>query len=55
MNKAVNLKCQRCGYEWTYTGLSDWYASCPMCRTSVSIKKQVGGNNVQTTEYDKNR
>jgi len=55
MNKEINLKCHRCGYNWTYRGQSDWYAVCPRCRTTVSIKKQVGGNNVQTTKHNKNR
>ena len=37
---AVRVKCQRCGYEWTYKGKSKWYACCPMCRTSVNLKKR---------------
>jgi hypothetical protein len=37
----VKLRCSRkdCGYAWNYSGKSPFYASCPMCRTSVNIKK----------------
>ncbi len=33
------LRCRRCGYEWEYGGKSEWYASCPRCRTSVRVGK----------------
>ena len=35
------LKCPRvlCGYVWKYNGKSCYYAKCPKCLTSVSIKK----------------
>ena len=36
----MKLKCQRCGHNWDYKGKSKWYATCPMCKTSVNIKKQ---------------
>lgn len=35
----MDLKCQRCGYEWDYKGKSKWYASCPRCRTTVKVKE----------------
>ena len=35
----MKLKCQRCKYEWDYQGKSDWYTSCPRCRTSIKVKK----------------
>ena len=28
-----------CGYAWNYTGTSLWIASCPKCKTTVSINK----------------
>lgn len=31
------LRCGRCGYEWNYEGKSEWYASCPRCRTTVRV------------------
>ena len=36
------LKCQNpdCGYEWDYNGESKFYATCPRCKSSVSIRKQ---------------
>ena len=36
----VKLKCKRCDYEWEYNGDSEWYASCPKCRTTVNVRKQ---------------
>jgi hypothetical protein len=37
--KATLLKCQRCGYNWAYKGKNDYVATCPHCRTYVTIKK----------------
>lgn len=34
----LQVECHRCGYEWGYTGSSDYYASCPQCKTSVPIE-----------------
>ena len=34
---AMLLQCTRCGYEWEYKGKSEWYVSCPRCRTTVRI------------------
>jgi len=36
-NDGVAIRCGRCGYLWVYRGASVWYASCPMCRTSVKV------------------
>lgn len=33
----LDVECHRCGYAWNYTGSSDYYASCPQCKTSVPI------------------
>jgi len=35
----VVVKCKRCGYEWEYTGKSDWYISCSRCKTTINIRK----------------
>jgi len=35
----MKLKCKRCGYEWEYQGNSNWYASCPRCKTNIRIGK----------------
>jgi predicted nucleotidyltransferase len=32
------LRCGRCGYGWEYKGKSEWYTSCPRCRTSVKVR-----------------
>ena len=37
----MEFKCQRCSYIWDYNGKSEWYTSCPRCRTSISIRKQM--------------
>lgn len=36
----VKLKCKRCEYSWEYNGTSEWYASCPKCRTTINVRKQ---------------
>lgn len=38
-NKMTETKCKRCGHEWDYTGNSEWYTSCPKCRTSIKVKR----------------
>lgn len=37
----MKLKCpnDECGYVWDYQGDSDFYATCPRCKTSVNIDK----------------
>ena len=32
------LTCQGCKHTWPYTGKSEWYTSCPRCKTSVRVK-----------------
>lgn len=33
------MKCHRCSYHWNYGGNNGYYATCPHCRTYVSIRK----------------
>lgn len=33
------IKCQRCEHEWQYKGKNNYVATCPHCRTYVTIKK----------------
>ena len=35
----IPLKCQRCRHKWHYTGKNKYVATCPHCRTYVTIKK----------------
>ncbi len=37
----MKLNCQRCGREWDYKGKSEWFTSCPTCRTSIKVKKPI--------------
>lgn len=37
--KAIPLKCQRCSHIWNYKGKNEYVATCPHCRTFVTIKK----------------
>jgi len=39
--------CQRCNYEWNYTGKSRWYTSCPRCKTSVKATYSSAGVDVK--------
>jgi len=38
------LQC-KCGYNWIYTGKSTLFASCPRCRTTVTINPKKTRNN----------
>ena len=37
--KPTLLNCQRCFYSWLYGGNNVYVASCPRCKTTVSIQK----------------
>lgn len=42
----IRLRC-RCGHAWIYLGKSRLYASCPRCRSAITLRpkrKQGGGN-----------
>ena len=39
----INLICQKCNHSWVYKGKSDYYTSCPRCKTSVKVKKPSEG------------
>lgn len=50
--KVVPLKCHRCRHKWNYKGKNKYVATCPHCRTYVTIKKCMkllndkGGNSI---------
>jgi len=31
------IRCQRCKHVWLYGGKSEYFCSCPKCRSSVSL------------------
>jgi hypothetical protein len=33
------LTCSRCKYAWNYSGKNTYVATCPFCRTKLSISK----------------
>ena len=33
------MLCGRCLHPWNYTGKNPYVATCPFCRTSVSVRK----------------
>ncbi len=33
------IKCQPCHHQWRYKGNNQYVATCPHCRTYVSVKK----------------
>jgi tRNA(Ile2) C34 agmatinyltransferase TiaS len=35
----MEIICLRCNHKWDYKGKSEWYASCPKCRTTINVKK----------------
>lgn len=36
-NQGIQLKCPRCGNEWTYTGKNEYKAPCSYCGVQVFI------------------
>ena len=50
--KEIELKCKRCNNRtWKYHGNSQYYASCPKCRSSISIRKnKVEADSLVTAE-----
>jgi len=36
---SITLNCQRCKYNWNYTGKAEWVTSCPRCKTSVMVNQ----------------
>ena len=36
--KEIEIKCKRCGV-WKYQGNSLYYACCPVCHSTLSIKR----------------
>ena len=43
-------KCKRCGHEWDYKGKSEYYTTCPKCKTSINVRKKEGGKNGDRTK-----
>jgi hypothetical protein len=37
--KVTPLVCHRCSWKWNYTGKNPYVATCPFCRTNISIRK----------------
>ena len=33
------MTCSRCKYAWNYSGKNTYVATCPFCRTKLSISK----------------
>jgi hypothetical protein len=49
------LKCN-CGYEWIYTGKSEFFASCPRDRSTVTINpKKRQRQQRQSNKMNQNR
>ena len=47
----IQVKCSRCKHKWEYNGIKEklvdkypQYVSCPKCRTSVKLKKELKGD-----------
>ena len=41
LKMSLQVKCTRCGKTWSYSGASEYYASCPNCKTSVNLRKAL--------------
>ena len=55
---AQEIECKRCKYKWFYTGASQFFCSCPSCRTTVTInfkRKITISKATLQTGHDANR
>ena len=48
----TRLKCHRCDHEWTYKGSNRFVATCPHCRTYVTIKRSKLSENEKSISKD---
>jgi protein-arginine kinase activator protein McsA len=43
LKSGKEIKCQKCNYEWIYSGKSKFYVTCPRCynktKTKINAKK----------------
>lgn len=39
IQKVTPLKCHRCNHIWNYKGKNGYVATCPHCRTYVTLKR----------------
>lgn len=37
--KGIMMKCARDNYLWIYRGFNPYFANCPFCKSSLSIRK----------------
>jgi hypothetical protein len=51
VNMSTHLECQRCGYDWDYTGDKQW-GTCPNCKTSVKAVKETGVENPERIDLE---
>ena len=53
---AIPMRCHRCRHFWNYKGNNTFSASCPNCRTKVSINKHsfknISGTGSQLSHLD---
>ena len=33
----MNVKCEKCGHSWEYSGKTQWYLACPKCKNTINI------------------
>jgi hypothetical protein len=46
----IPMVCGRCSHAWNYTGKNEYVATCPLCRTKLSIKKN---NKIMQTGFER--
>ena len=51
-NSTNKQKCNRCGHGWNYKGKSEWYTSCPRCKTSIKVRKEEDSFNTSYTKEE---
>jgi hypothetical protein len=48
---AYRVKCRRCGYLWDYKGHNPYLCSCPHCKTTILIGKEIAQLEQQKTSH----
>ena len=45
--RRTKMICPKCGYDWEYKGKSNFYISCPRCRSNINLQKPKDKSSVR--------
>jgi len=52
LEKEIKLRCKRCQREWSYKGNSPYYTTCPLCKTSINIRKSIVVEDIEDNDSE---